>query len=626
MNGSKVNWDSLKKIWPEKFAPEDDVFRQIHPGARIFIGTACSEPQHLVRALMNYAKAHPHDIFDTELIHFWTQGIAPYTDEKFRENFRLNSLYIGESTRDAVNSALADYTPIFLSAVPDLFYRDMIPLDMALIQTTPPDNDGNMNLGINVDIVKAAAQKAKLVVAQANSNMPHVQGDGFINIDEVDFVVPNEDPLLEYKDGNIAPAEIVKKIGRHVARIVDDGSTIQVGYGHIPNDVLSSLVNKKHLGVHSELFSDGIAGLMKAGAIDNSRKSIDNGKTVASFCMGSRETYDFLNENPAIEFKTIDYTNNIQNIIGQKGMTAINSAMEIDLTGQATAESLGGAFYSGTGGQTDFMRGASIAPGGKSILVLPSTSEDDSISRIVPRLSHGSGITLHRGDVRYVVTEYGTAYLHGKSIRERAMDLIAIAHPKFRPWLVSEARRLSLIYRDQVYVSGEYPESSDACRITKTGQKIILRPVKICDEPLLKDFFYSLSNQSMYMRFASTRRDMPHQRLQEFVAIDYHRNMVVLAVVPEDEKEVVAGLAQYSMNEDMHTAEFAFIVGDEYQNKGIGRELHSYIKYLAERNGLIGFTAEVLEDNMPAFNLLKRMGYKVEANEGGVYDMKYMFD
>ncbi len=620
-----MRWDNFRKLWPEKFEDETKIFRAIHPGARIFIGTACSEPQYLVKAFIDYVQAYPHAIFDAELIKVWPLGIGPYTDGKFKENFRLNSFFVGEGIRDAVNNTSADYTPAFLSSVPDLIYREIIPIDVALIQTSPPDNVGNMSLGIGVDVAKAVVENASLVIAQANSNMPHVQGDGIINIDDVDFIVPRDEALLEYNNDLTSPNEISQRIGIHVARIIEDGSTIQVGYGSIPNAVLPKLRNKRHLGLHSELFSDGIADLMKANVIDNTKKSMDIGKAVASFCIGKKETYDYLDENPDVEFKTIDYTNSIRNIMAQKGMTAINSALEIDLTGQATAESFGGTFYSGVGGQADFMRGANLAPDGKSILVLSSTLEDGRSSRIVPQLGLGASATLHRGDVRYVVTEYGIAYLHGKSIRERAMDLIAIAHPKFRPWLVSEAKRLSLIYRDQEYLPGEYPESFETCRITKTGLKIFLRPVKISDEPLLKDFFYSLSDQSMYLRFASARKDMPHKRLQEFVAVNYSRDLVILAEVMLNEREVVVGVGQYSLNEDMHTAEFAFVTRDDYQNKGVGREIHSYMKYLAKKKGLLGFTAEVLEDNAPAFTLLKKMGYEVVAKDGGSYSMRLVF-
>ena len=283
--------------------------------------------------------------------------------------------------------------------------------------------------------------------------------------------------MLEYEVED--PGEIIKLIGKYVARIVEDGSTLQVGYGIIPNAVVSYLDEKKHLGVHTELLSDGIIDLMKKGVVDNTLKSIDTGKTVASYCMGKKESYEFLDENPAIEFKTIDYVNSPLIIAKNKLMTAINSAIEIDLTGQVTAESLAGTFYFGVGGQADFMRGAALAPGGKSILALPSTAVNDTISRIVPSLREGTGVTLTRGDVHYVVTEYGIAYLHGKNIRERAMDLIAIAHPKFRSWLVEEAKKRLLIYKDQAFVpgvNGLYPAALETFRTTRTGLNVLLRP------------------------------------------------------------------------------------------------------------------------------------------------------
>jgi acyl-CoA hydrolase/GNAT superfamily N-acetyltransferase len=625
--------DDLKRSFPEKFASEEEIFGHIHVGDSIFIGTGCGEPQYLVLALVNYVKSHPKAFFDAERIHVWTLGVAPYTDERLQENFRLDSFFIGDSTRNAVNRGRADYTPIFLSAVPELFRREIIPIDVALIQTSSPDKHGYMSLGISVDIVKAATEKASLVIAQANSAMPRVQGDGFINIRDVDFIVPHNEPLLEYtallEQTAVAPSELVQAIGRHVSRIIEEGSTIQVGYGIMPNAVVSNLDGKKHLGVHTELLSDGIVDLMRKGVVDNSQKSIDRGKTVAAFCMGKRETYEFLDENPTVEFKNIDYTNNPLIIAKNRRMTAINSAMEVDLTGQATAESLGWTFYSGIGGQADFMRGAVLAPGGKTILALPSTALDEKVSRIVPSLQEGAGVTLTRGDVHYVVTEYGIAYLHGKNIRERAMDLIAIAHPKFRPWLVEEARKRLLIYKDQAFipgVEGLYPEELETFRTTKAGLKVLLRPVKIADEPLLKDFFYSLSDDSMYLRFFSTRKDMPHWRLQEFGIVDYTRRMVILAIAAEEERERIVGLGQYDVNEGMHTAEVAMVVRDEHQKMGVGRELLSYLSYLARRRGLLGFTASVMVGNRPMLSLLEGAGFEIEKRtEEGVYEMCLRF-
>ncbi len=619
--------DKIRRLYPEKFLTEDRIFSQIHPGDRIFIGTGCGEPQHLVRSLINYVRSHPKTLYDTELLQVWTLGVAPYSDEKFKDSFRHNSFFIGNNIRDAVNRGLADYTPIFLSQVPDLFYRKYVPVDVALIQTSLPDEHGYMSLGISVDIVKAAAESALLVIGQANPRMPRVLGETFINIKDVHFIVLHDEQLLEFEAS--VSDEIAEKIGRHVSRIVQNGDTIQVGYGSIPNAILSHLGGKKHLGVHTELLTDGIVDLMKKGAIDNTKKDLNRGKTVAAFCMGRKETYEFLHDNPSIEFRPVNYTNNPTVLARQRNMTAINSALEIDLTGQATAESLGRLFYSGIGGQADFMRGAILSPGGKTILALQSTAEGGEVSRVVPFLAEGSGVTLGRGDIHYVVTEYGIAYLHGKNIRERAMELISIAHPKFRQWLVEEARKRHLIYEDQAFipgVKGEYPEDLETHRTTKTGLEILLRPVRMSDEHLLKDFFYSLSTDCMYRRFISTRKDMLHERLQPFVVIDYTKEMVILAETRQEEKETIVGMAQYIIDENAHTAEVAFVVRDDLQGKGIGAELLSYLSYLARKNGLLGFTASVLMDNRQMLQLFEKTGFIIEKRaEAGVYELKMSF-
>jgi acyl-CoA hydrolase/GNAT superfamily N-acetyltransferase len=555
-------------------------------------------------------------------------GIAPYANETFKSNFRQNSFFIGNSTvRDAINKGIADYTPIFLSQVPELFYRKLVPIDIAFIQTSPPDAHGYMSLGVSVDITKAAAENAAFVIAQVNRHMPRVHGDTFIHVEDVDFIIPYDELLLEYETQ--VPDDVAQSIGKYVSQLVEDGDTIQVGYGSLPNAILSNLGSKNHLGVHTELLTDGIVELMKAGVIDNSQKDIHRGKTIATFCMGKKRTYDYIHDHPGIEFRPIDYTNDPMVIARNRHMAAINSALQIDLTGQATAESIGWRFYSGIGGQADFMRGAIMSPGGKTILTLQSTAEAGKTSRIVPSLDMGAGVTLIRGDVHYVITEWGIAYLHGKNIRERAMDLIAIAHPNFRPWLIEEAKRLGLIYRDQAFIPGEkgiYPEDLETYRTTEAGLEIFLRPVKINDESLLKDFFYSLSDTSLYRRFISERKDMPHERLQDFVIIDYTKEMVILAVLKKGEKEEVIGMGQYGINEGTHTAEVAFAVQDEYQNKGVGSEILSYLTFLAKRRGLLGFTAEVLRENQPMLHLFEKMGFIIEKRSStSVLELKMAF-
>ncbi len=619
--------EKFKKLYPEKFISEEALFGRIRRGNSIFIGTACGEPQYLVGSLIRYVQSASHTIYGTQILHVWTLGVASYADKKFKINFRHNSFFISDSSRRSVNEGLADYTPVFLSEVPSLFRRGIISIDIALIQLSLPDGEGLMSLGVSVDIVKSAMEHARLVVAQVNSHMPRVRGESFVDIRDVDFIIPYDEPLLEYTPDS--PSEVTEKIGKYVARIVQDGDTIQVGYGTLPNAILTHLSGKRDLGIHTELLSDGIIDLMKKGVVTNAKKSLDRKKTVASFCMGSRDTYKFLNDNPAFDFRPIDYTNSLFVIGRQANMTAINSALEIDLTGQATAESIGELFYSGVGGQADFMRGSALAPGGKSILAMRSTSADQTHSRIVPSLSTGASATLIRGDMHYVVTEYGTAYLHGKNIRERAMALIAIAHPKFRPWLIEQARERGLIYRDQAFIpgaAGDYPERLETYRSTRTGIPLFLRPVKISDEGLIKGFLYSLSDKSIYTRFFANMIHMPHNILQKYVIIDYSKEILMLAILERQGVEEIVGIGQYIIDSDTHTAAASFLVGDAWQNRGVGIVLLEYLTEIAKKDGLLGFSASVLAENKPMLRLFDRMDFQVEKRiEAGVCELTMGF-
>jgi len=621
--------DGVMGKWPDKFASEDAIFGMIQRGNRIFVHTGCGVPQYLIAAMMRYLENNPKAFFDAEVLHVWSMGIGPYSDKKFASNLRWNFFFIGNNARDSVNEGLADYTPLFLSEVPSLFDKGAVPIDVALIQTSPPDRHGFMSLGVSVDIVKAAVENAKLVIAQVNSNMPRVHGDGFINIEEVDRIIPHDEPLLEFQGE--PSGSVAKRIGQYVSHFIVDGDTIQVGYGSLPNAIMANLGDKKHLGIHTELLSDGLVDLIRKGVVDNSHKSINKYKTIATFCMGGKDTYKYIHDNPSIEFRTIDYTNNPLIIAQHRNMVAINSALEIDLTGQVTAESLGTHFFSGIGGQADFMRGAKLAPGGRTIIAIPSTANRGAISRIVPTLQEGSAVSLVRGDIHYVITEYGIAYLHGKNVRERAMDLIAIAHPTYRPWLIQEAKKLNLIYKDQAFIpgkKGEYPEHLETFRTTRTGLTLFLRPVKLNDEPHLKEFFYSLSDQSLYRRFISARVDMPHERLQEFVVIDYTKELVILATVkgPDGEADEVLGVGEYAIVSNTHSAEVALVVRDDCQNKGVGTEILSYLTYLAKRAGLLGFTAEVLTDNRPMLNLFEKQGFDIDkTKDEGVYELRMAF-
>lgn len=615
---------------PEKFPTLKKAFSRVRAGGRIFVGTGCGEPQYLVKALVDYVDKRPDAFFDTELLHVWSLGVTPYTQEKYKSNFRHNSFFIGESTRDAVNRGMADYTPVFLSALPHLFDRKMIPLDVALVQASLPDAHGYFSLGVSVDIVKAAVKHARTVIVQVNAQMPRVFGNTFIHLDDLDFLIPYDEPLLEYKQKDMMCDQVIRNIGGHVSQLIEDGDTIQIGYGSMADAVIEGLLEKKHLGIHTELLSDGIVSLMEKGVVDNSRKTLLRGKTVASFCMGSRETYDFLDNNPAVEFHPVDFANNPITISRINNMVAINSALELDLTGQATAESLGHLFYSGIGGHVDFMRGALLARGGKSILTIPSTNQGGSGSSIVPFLPEGAGITHTKCDINYVVTEYGIAYLHGNNLRERAMSLIGVAHPDFRPWLIAAAKNRSLIYLNQPFPSGKvayFPLELESQRTTKNGLGIFLRPARIEDEPVVKEFFSSFSDQGIYKRFLTKNEDCSREGSQEWVVIkDYTRKMVVLVGIKEGDQERVIGVGQYAvLGENILTAELTYAIHDDYQNAGVGKELFVYMNHLAGKRGITTFTAYVQPDNVRAISLLETVGFSAEKRiDSGVY--VYRFD
>lgn len=622
-------YTELRKKFPKKFVNQNKIFQQIHRGNRIFVHTGCGEPQFLMKQMANYLNEHPKAFFDAEVLSWYNLGVTPYTEQAYKINFRHNSFFIANPTREAVNTGLSDYTPIFLSNTPGLFQQGLVPIDVALIQVSPPDKHGFVNLGVSVDIVKSAVENAGCVIAQMNMNVPRVHGDGFIHTEDIDYFITHDEPILEFKQEPTSD-EVADKIGQYISRLVQTGDTIQVGYGSIPNSIMKNLIDKKHLGVHTELVSDGLVKLMEQGVIDNSKKTLNIGKSIASFCMGKQSTYSFIHDNPSIEFKRIEYTNNPLVIAQNDNMTAINSALQLDLTGQASSESIGKTFYSGIGGQADFMRGAILAKGGKSILAIQSTADQGKTSRIVPFLSEGAGVTLNRGDIHYVVTEYGIAYLHGKNIRERAMQLISIAHPRFRSWLIKEAKKDNLIYKDQSYIpgkKGEYPEHLEVWRTTSRGIEVLLRPVKISDEPLLKDFFYDLSDQSLYRRFMSVRKHIPHSRLQEFSVIDFSNEMVIVATIKKSHHgEEIIGVGQYGIDKTSHTAEAAFAVRDDYHRKGLGTELLKYITFLAKSAGLLGFTAEVLFENRGMVVLFEKLFPNLDKHlNEGIFELRMSF-
>jgi 4-hydroxybutyrate CoA-transferase len=412
--------------YKDKVQTADEALQSVRSEMRVYIQPGCAEPETLVEALMRRAPF----VRDVEIVHMMTMGVAPYVAPEMEGHFRHNAVFIGANVRQAINDGRADYTPIYLSEIENLFESGAMPIDVALLQLSPPDSHGFCSFGVGVDTSLTAAKCARYVVAQINDQMPRTFGDSFIHVSDLDAVVESSRPLCPMKQARIT--DLHRAIARNVASLIEDGSVLQTGIGGIPDAVLPVLMDRKDLGIHSELVSDGVIDLIEAGVITGERKNFKPRKIILGFALGTKRLFDFLDNNPIFEFHPTSYTNDPGFIARNDNMVAINSALQVDLTGQVCSDSIGNQFYSGIGGQVDFLRGSSRSRGGKPIIAISSTAKDDKISRIVPMLSPGAGVVTSRGLVRYVVTEYGVAYLHGKTIRQRAQALIDIAHPKFR--------------------------------------------------------------------------------------------------------------------------------------------------------------------------------------------------
>jgi len=417
---------SWEMDYKRKLKTADEALQCVHSGMRVYIQPGCAEPETLVEALMRRGP----ELSDVEIVHMMTMGCAPYVALEMAGHFRHNAMFIGANVRDAINDGRADYTPIYLSEIEDLFQSGAMPIDVALIEVSAPDSHGFCSFGIGVDTTLTAADCANYVVAQVNDNMPRTYGDSFIHVNDIDAFVESSRPLCALKKPVVADLQVA--IARNVASLIDDGAVLQTGIGGIPDAVLPLLMDRKDLGVHSELVSDGVIPLIEAGVLTGARKNFKPRKIILGFALGTKHLFDFVDNNPIFEFHPTAYTNDPGLIARNDNMVAINSALQVDLTGQVCSDSIGNQFYSGIGGQVDFLRGASRSKGGKPIIAMSSTAKQETISRIVPMLDPGAGVVTSRGLVRYVVTEYGVAYLHGKSIRERAKSLIEIAHPQFR--------------------------------------------------------------------------------------------------------------------------------------------------------------------------------------------------
>jgi 4-hydroxybutyrate CoA-transferase len=425
-----------RSVYDRRIVSADKALQTVQSDDRVVLGHACGEPPALVEALV----ARAPGLSDVEIVHMVAMGPAKFAQPDMEKSFRFNGFFLGAPTRKAVEEDRGDYTPCFFSEVPRLFKHSILPVDVALIQVTPPDDDGYCSYGVSADYTQAAAECARIVIAQMNRELPRTGGVK-IHLDAITYIVEKDDPIVELPPAKLG--EIERRIGELVAELVPDGATMQLGIGAIPDAALSFMTHKKDLGIHSEMFSDGVVSLAQAGVVTNARKTIHRGKFVATFLMGTRKLYDFVNNNPDVEMHPVDYVNDPY-VIGQhENMISINSALQVDLMGQVNAEMIGGSQYTGIGGQIDFVRGTGRSAGGKSIIALPSTARNGTVSRICRELDRGAAVSTSRNDVHYVVTEYGVADLRGKTIRQRAEALIAISHPEFRGMLRGERARVA---------------------------------------------------------------------------------------------------------------------------------------------------------------------------------------
>jgi acyl-CoA hydrolase/GNAT superfamily N-acetyltransferase len=613
-----LNW---KELYKNKIKNPTQAIKMIKSGSRIFIGTGCGQPQILVEELVS----EKNNIRDTEIYHLLTQGNAPYIQGKYRDKFRTCSFFLAPNVRQGIISGRGDYTPIFLSEIPQLFKRGIIPIDVSLIQTSPPDKNGYLSLGISVDIVKSAVENSLMVIAEVNEKMPRTLGDSFISVDMVDVIVESDRDILEYKVPE--PDENIDAIAKNVASLIGDGATVEVGIGNIPQTVLKYLHDKNDIGIHTEMFNDAIIPLIEEGVINGRRKTINRGKITASFCYGTRKLYDYIHENQMFEFRPSEYVNDPFVISQHNNMVAINVALEIDMTGQVCSDSLGYDFYSGIGGQVDFNRGAARAKNGKAIITLPSTAKKGTISRIVPKLTEGAGVVTTRGDVHYVVTEYGIAYLFGKSIRERVLALAEIAHPDYRNDILNEAKAKHYIYPDQKELppkTTKYPKELERRVILRDGTSLFLRPIKPTDEKMLRDMCYACSEKSIAFRFFKNIKTFPHEFIQEFSNVDLSKDMAIVGLTQGTGGEEIVGVGRYYLIESNNRAEVSFLVRDDWQAKGIGTYLLNLLTEIAKKRGIKGFDAVMLVDNQHMLSVFHNSGYAVTTKrEANTFEISY---
>jgi acyl-CoA hydrolase/GNAT superfamily N-acetyltransferase len=593
----------LKRLSPAKVVNAPEAISKIKNGSRVFIGTGCGEPQHLIKAMVEDS-----NIQDILVYQMLSSTLSEFIDdESFRRRFSLKLFFISQSMRKAAFEGKIDYIPAYLSQIPRLFASQRIGLDVALVQVSPPDKFGYCSLGVSVDITRSGLENAHMVIAQVNPRMPRTWGDSFIHVDEIDWLVPFEEPLVE-DIPTVKDNEIARRIGLFVSQLIDDEATLQIGFGHLPYAILPYLDNKKDLGLHTQLITDGLLPLFEKNVITNKKKTLLPGRAVASLCMGSEKLYTYVDNNPAFYFRSSEFVNDPTVIARNDHLVSISSALEVDLTGQICSDSMGYLFYSGIGDQVDFLRGSSMSNGGFSIVALPSTAQNGVVSRIVPHLSEGAGVATTRGDVNFVITEYGIAELQGKGIFQRVMELAQIAHPKFREALIRVAKKRHYIFADQLPPSTEdllFLESYKSTLKLKNGKTMEFRP--------------SLQEKTIYLRFFYRMRTFSHEVVQKhWASVDYHKNMSIIGLVQKGGHKEISAIGTYAYDK-AHRAEVAFVVREEFQGMGIASYLLKVLEQIALENNYTQFSATVLRENKAMIQVFKKRypNLKLSAQTGG---------
>jgi acyl-CoA hydrolase/GNAT superfamily N-acetyltransferase len=580
-----------------KVASAHDAVRQVRPGQHVFVGTACATPRALVAAL----EAWEFGPADVELVHFLTDHAVPHDHTgSATTRYRHRSFFVSADMRAAVRQGRGDYVPISVARVPQLMALGRIAVDVALIQVSLPDEFGYFSLGVSVDVIPAAVAQAKLVIAEVNPHMPRSMGDSALHISQIHTLVPVATPVIEYTHPQTESAAM-EQIARYISGIIDDGSTLQIGLGRVTNEALKFLADRKDLGIHSDVITDAIIPLLEKGILNGRRKTQQPRKIVTSFAMGTQRLYALIDRNPLFSFQPIEQVCDPAVIAAQHKMVSVTQAFAVDLTGQVCADQLGGELYGGIAAQGEFLQGASRSAGGKAIICLASTETDANgvvRSRIRADLKPGEASTIARTDVHFVISEYGIAYLFGKSIRERAVALIEIAHPDFRAALLEEARQRGYVAPEQTMQNlHAYPVEEEKAVELKDGRSVLLRPAAAHDGDGIRDLFHDLPERDVYTRFFRKVKGLSDKDVQRLCNLNFENEVAFVAVTGPREAEHIVAQACYFTDPSTNLAETAFMVHPEWQGTGLGSALQQRMAEHAAARGVRGFVAEILATN-----------------------------